>query len=162
MFQTVSVAQDRNCRAPNVSAFSGKAACKDLSTSFLLKNIQLLSIHELNECLCLCVLRSQPEDLCILNVGLSLAVSMSLCSFQAGLCHNDPLFFMHEGVCNPADVASVEWAKFRASLAPKSSVQQPCGPDTCYEWETCSGEGWGSSAFCSLSRTLERFQYRGR
>lgn len=92
-------------------------------------------------CLCLCALSSQPENLCILNVGLGLAVSMSLCSFQAGLCHSDPLFFIHEGACDPADVAKVEWAKFRASLASNSSIQQPCGLDTCYEWETCSGEG---------------------
>lgn len=96
-------------------------------------------------CLCLCVLSSQPENLCILNVGLGLAVSMSLCSFQAGLCHSDPLFFIHGGACNPADVAKVEWAKFRASWASKSSIRQPCGLDTCYEWETCSGEGFGFS-----------------
>lgn len=84
-----------------------------------------------------CALRSQPENLCILNKDLGLAVSMSLCSFQAGLCHDDPLFFVHEGACDPA---KVEWAKFRVSLAAKSSVRQPCGLDTCYEWETCSGE----------------------
>lgn len=91
---------------------------------------------------CVCIQQesclSQPENLCILNVGLGLAVSMSLCSFQAGLCHSDPLFFIHEGACDPADVAKVEWAKFRASLASKSSIRQPCGLDTCYEWETCS------------------------
>lgn len=65
---------------------------------------------------------------------------MSLCSFHAGRCHNDPLFFVSEGVCDAADQAKLEWTKFRASMASKSSVQEPCGLDTCYEWETCSGE----------------------
>lgn len=97
-------------------------------------------------CLCLHVFSSQLENLCILNLGLGLAVSMSLCSFQAGLCHNDPLFFIHERPCNPADVAKLEWAKFRASVASKSSVRQPCGLDTCYLWETCSGE-WAQLIF---------------
>lgn len=65
---------------------------------------------------------------------------MSLCSFHAGRCHGDPLFFISEGVCDPDSVAKVEWAKFRAQMSSKSPVQERCGLDTCYQWETCSGE----------------------
>uniref|UniRef100_A0A7N6BYT7 Sushi domain-containing protein n=1 Tax=Anabas testudineus TaxID=64144 RepID=A0A7N6BYT7_ANATE len=91
---------------------------------------------------CVCIQResclSQPANLCVLNVDIGVTVSMSLCSFHAGRCHGDPLFFVSEGACNPADSAKLEWAKFRAKMSNKSSVQEPCELDTCYEWETCS------------------------
>lgn len=91
---------------------------------------------------CVCIQResclSQLENLCILNSDVGVAVSMSLCSFHAGRCHGDPLFFISDGACDPADVAKLEWAKFRASMSSKSSVQEACDLDTCYEWETCS------------------------
>lgn len=88
----------------------------------------------------MCVCRPQPEALCILNTDVGVAVSMSLCAFHAGRCHGDPLFFISEGVCNPDSSVKLEWAKFRAQMSSKSSVQERCGLDTCYEWETCSGE----------------------
>ncbi|KAM9322392.1 complement component C6 [Pholidichthys leucotaenia] len=91
---------------------------------------------------CVCIQResciSQPESLCVLNTGVGLMVPMSLCSFNAGRCHGDPLFFINEGECDSSDPAKLEWAKFRASMSSKSSVQNLCGLDTCYEWETCS------------------------
>ncbi|XP_010771718.1 complement component C6-like [Notothenia coriiceps] len=63
---------------------------------------------------------------------------MSLCSFHAGRCHSDPLFFVSEGSCDEVDAAKLEWANFRANMSSKSSAQEPCNLDTCYEWETCS------------------------
>lgn len=87
-----------------------------------------------------CVCSSQPDGVCVLNVDVGAIVSMSLCSFHSGRCHGDPLFFVSEGVCDPADSGKLEWAKFRAAMSSKSSVQVPCDHDTCYEWETCSGE----------------------
>lgn len=89
---------------------------------------------------CVCVSSSHPETLCILNVDLNVTVSMSPCSYHAGRCHNDPLFFVSEGACDAVDAAKLDWAKFRATLASKSSVKEPCDLDTCYEWETCSGK----------------------
>uniref|UniRef100_A0A669DQ67 Complement component 6, duplicate 1 n=1 Tax=Oreochromis niloticus TaxID=8128 RepID=A0A669DQ67_ORENI len=93
---------------------------------------------------CVCVPResclSQPENLCILNVDLGVAVSMSLCSFQAGRCHGDPLFFVSKAACDAGTLDKLQWAMFRANMSSKSSVQEPCELDTCYEWETCSGE----------------------
>uniref|UniRef100_A0A3Q0RIR1 Complement component 6, duplicate 1 n=1 Tax=Amphilophus citrinellus TaxID=61819 RepID=A0A3Q0RIR1_AMPCI len=91
---------------------------------------------------CVCVPResclSQPENLCILNVDIGVTVPMSLCSFHAGLCHRDPLFFVNHGACDAGDLAKLEWATFRANMSSKSSVQEACDLDTCYEWETCS------------------------
>ncbi|XP_034403036.1 complement component C6 [Cyclopterus lumpus] len=91
---------------------------------------------------CVCIQResclSQPENLCILNLDVGVTVAMSLCSFHGGRCHGDPLFFVNEGACDEADLAKLEWAQFRANMSSKSSVQEPCGLDTCYEWETCS------------------------
>ncbi|XP_063334981.1 complement component C6 [Pelmatolapia mariae] len=91
---------------------------------------------------CVCVPResclSQPENLCILNVDLGVTVSMSLCSFQAGRCHGDPLFFVSKAACDAGTLDKLEWAMFRANMSSKSSVQEPCELDTCYEWETCS------------------------
>uniref|UniRef100_A0A669CJW5 Complement component 6, duplicate 1 n=1 Tax=Oreochromis niloticus TaxID=8128 RepID=A0A669CJW5_ORENI len=84
--------------------------------------------------------QSQPENLCILNVDLGVAVSMSLCSFQAGRCHGDPLFFVSKAACDAGTLDKLQWAMFRANMSSKSSVQEPCELDTCYEWETCSGE----------------------
>lgn len=87
-----------------------------------------------------CVNSSQPEALCILNTDVGVAVSVSLCSFHVGRCHGDPLFFISEGVCDPAISGKLEWFKFRAQMSSKSPVRQKCGLDTCYQWETCTGE----------------------
>nr|AIN76757.1 complement component 6 [Oplegnathus fasciatus] len=98
--------------------------------------------EKLQDSKCVCIQResclSQPESLCVLNTNVSAIVSMSLCSFHAGRCHGDPLFFVSNGACDAADSAKLEWTKFRAKMSSKSSVQEPCDLDTCYEWETCS------------------------
>lgn len=91
---------------------------------------------------CVCIQResclSQPQSLCILNVDIGVTVPMSLCSFHAGRCHGDPLFYVSDGSCEGVDSAKLEWVKFRAQVSNKSSVQEPCDLDTCFEWETCS------------------------
>uniref|UniRef100_A0A3B5LD03 Complement component 6, duplicate 1 n=1 Tax=Xiphophorus couchianus TaxID=32473 RepID=A0A3B5LD03_9TELE len=87
---------------------------------------------------CRLVCYSQSASLCVLNVNLGVAVSMSLCSFHAGRCHGDPLFYISEGVCNSVEPAKLERAKFRAKMSPRSSLHVPCDLDTCYDWETCS------------------------
>lgn len=86
-----------------------------------------------------CVISSQPE-VCVLNTDVGVAVSVSLCSFHVGRCHDDPLFFISEEVCDPAISGKLEWVKFRAQMSSKSPVRQTCGLDTCYQWETCTGE----------------------
>ncbi|KAJ8402007.1 hypothetical protein AAFF_G00372420 [Aldrovandia affinis] len=90
---------------------------------------------------CVCIPREEcsqyKADLCILDAGSGAAVMKSFCAFHAGRCHGDPLFFLSEGACT-VDEGGLEWARFRASLSNRSEVQEACGSDTCYEWETCS------------------------
>lgn len=85
-------------------------------------------------------------------------MSMSLCSFHAGRCHGDPLFFISEGVCDPDVSTKLEWAKFRAQMSSKSSVQKRCGLDTCYQWESCSGEepAWSLENICLWPDVLSK------
>uniref|UniRef100_A0A8C7YVK8 Complement component 6, duplicate 1 n=1 Tax=Oryzias sinensis TaxID=183150 RepID=A0A8C7YVK8_9TELE len=100
---------------------------------------------------------SEPDALCVLNLDLGVSVSMSLCSFYAGRCHGDPLFFVSEGACDPEDSSKLEQAKFRAQMSSKSSVHTPCGPDTCYDWETCS-----ATKQCSCKKPRECAGYEGQ
>ncbi|CAB1455493.1 unnamed protein product [Pleuronectes platessa] len=98
--------------------------------------------QKLQDTRCVCVqresCRSQQAGLCVLNLDVGVTVSMSLCSFHAGRCHGDPLFFVSEGECDASELGKLAWAQFRAKMSPRSSAQEPCGLDTCYEWETCS------------------------
>ncbi|XP_019739061.1 complement component C6 isoform X1 [Hippocampus comes] len=96
--------------------------------------------HQGSQCVCIpredCL--SEAENLCILNTDINVTVPMSLCSFHAGRCHGDPLFFVSEGACDTVDPDKLEWARFRAKFASKSSLKESCDLDTCYEWERCS------------------------
>ncbi|XP_069017032.1 complement component C6 [Embiotoca jacksoni] len=102
---------------------------------------------------CVCIQResclSQMENLCILNADVGTTMLMSPCSFHSGRCHGDPLFFVSEGECD----GKLEWAKFRAKMSSKSSVQEPCNLDTCYEWETCSAS---KKCECRAARNCAR------
>ncbi|XP_072518416.1 complement component C6 [Salminus brasiliensis] len=95
--------------------------------------------HDGSKCVCIpredC--RKYMEDICVFDAVKGSTMMMSFCAFHAGRCHGDKLHFMNDGPCK-SDVASLDWAKFRASVSEKSSVKEPCGSDTCYEWETCS------------------------
>ncbi|MCJ8740947.1 hypothetical protein PDJAM_G00064810 [Pangasius djambal] len=90
---------------------------------------------------CVCIpredCRKYNNEICALDVAKGRAMMMSLCSFHADRCHGDKLNFINDGPCK----GDVNWAIFRASISEKSSVQEPCGSDTCYEWETCSALG---------------------
>lgn len=77
-------------------------------------------------------------SLCVLNTQVDGSVHMSLCAFTTGRCHGDPLFYIAEGKCDGLDQNKLDWARFRANMASKSSVHQSCDLDTCYDWETCS------------------------
>lgn len=107
---------------------------------------------------CVCIERqscvSQPASLCVLNTDVGVTVSMSLCSFHAGRCHGDPLFFVNNGECDADDLAKLEWAKFRAQMSSNSSVQETCDLDTCYEWETCTA----SKCVCKAARDCPKTQ----
>ncbi|KAI4879691.1 hypothetical protein NFI96_032019 [Prochilodus magdalenae] len=106
--------------------------------------------HDGSRCVCIpredC--RKYKEDFCVLDAVKGTSMMMSFCAFHAGRCHGDKLHFMNDGPCK-SDVASLEWAKFRASISERSSVKVPCGSDTCYEWETCSAS---STCVCKYPR----------
>ncbi|XP_030624999.1 complement component C6 [Chanos chanos] len=91
---------------------------------------------------CVCIPQeecsSYAEEFCIFDAEKGTSKMMSYCAFHAGRCHGDKLHFMNEGPCT-GDEDALEWAKFRANLTDSSAVQEPCGEDTCYEWESCSG-----------------------
>ncbi|KAJ8260745.1 hypothetical protein COCON_G00164680 [Conger conger] len=91
-----------------------------------------------SECVCFSPeeCRLYRADLCVLDAGTGGVEMKSACAFHGGQCRGDPLFFLSEGACAP-DQDKLEWARFRATVANRSEVQEPCGPDTCYEWETC-------------------------
>ncbi|KAK3523894.1 hypothetical protein QTP70_015724 [Hemibagrus guttatus] len=90
---------------------------------------------------CVCIpredCRKYKNDICALDVTKDRAVMMSFCSFHADRCHGDKLHFINNGPCK----GDLNWARFRASISEKSSVQKPCESDTCYVWETCSASG---------------------
>ncbi|CAB1332697.1 unnamed protein product, partial [Coregonus sp. 'balchen'] len=95
--------------------------------------------HDGSKCICVARETCLPykTEFCIFNAEVDRAVMMSYCGFHSGRCHGDQLFFMNVGPCNE-DVVSLDWAKFRVNMAGKSSVQEPCDSDTCYEWERCT------------------------
>lgn len=96
-------------------------------------------MHDGTKCTCMSKerCRNYRADLCVFDADKETAIMMSLCAFQADRCHGDRLYFMNNGPCK-TDAGSLDWAKFRANVSEQSSVREPCGSDTCYEWETCS------------------------
>ncbi|XP_029371389.1 complement component C6 [Echeneis naucrates] len=106
---------------------------------------------------CACIPRGDcgvhQENVCVLNTNVGAKVQMSLCSFLAGRCHGDPLFFISEEGCRTDDDWQQEWAKFRAEFSSKSSVQVSCGLDTCFEWESCSAS---KKCQCKTAQSCQR------
>lgn len=96
-------------------------------------------IHDGIKCSCMSKdnCKGYRADLCIFDASKEAAFMMSSCAFHASRCHGDKLYFMNNGPCK-TDAHSLDWAKFRARVSEQSSVQESCGSDTCYEWETCS------------------------
>ncbi|KAM6985201.1 complement component C6 [Aplochiton taeniatus] len=93
---------------------------------------------------CVCIPREScllyKEDVCILNAEIDTAITMSFCSIVAGRCYGDRLFLVHAGPCEEEEADRLDWARFRVRMAAKSSGQEPCDLDVCYDWESCSGQ----------------------
>uniref|UniRef100_A0A672NEP8 Complement component C6 n=1 Tax=Sinocyclocheilus grahami TaxID=75366 RepID=A0A672NEP8_SINGR len=119
-----SIPQDIHCKIDK--PFVPDSSCK------------LGEMHDGTKCICMSKERCRYEsDLCVFDADKETAIMISLCAFRADRCHGDRLYFMNNGLCK-TDAGSLDWAKFRANVSEQSSVQEPCGSDTCYEWETCS------------------------
>ncbi|XP_066567532.1 complement component C6 [Amia ocellicauda] len=95
--------------------------------------------------------RSSREDLCVLDAEAGISLMTSTCAFHSKRCEGQKLHFLSVGPCN-TDETSLEWAKFRAGLSDRSEKKEPCGSDTCYEWETCTG----SICECQLPYTCSK------
>uniref|UniRef100_A0A4W4EUG3 Complement component 6 n=1 Tax=Electrophorus electricus TaxID=8005 RepID=A0A4W4EUG3_ELEEL len=133
--------------------------CLNMNNPKMLKLVYSYLRKTQNASFALCVFvfvfsRRYNEDFCVWDAAKGRAIMMSFCAFHAGRCHGDKIYFMNNGPCK-SDVASLDWARFRASVSEKSSVQEPCGSDTCYEWETCSAS---STCACKLPRNCSRNQ----
>ncbi|KAL4609208.1 complement component C6 [Arapaima gigas] len=106
---------------------------------------------------CVCMSREEcgpyQLDLCVLDTAKDRPTMMSACAFHAGRCHGDQLFLVKRGACDADDTSRLEWTRFRAELSHVSNTQNPCGEDTCYEWETCSG---AMLCECKLPRDCPR------
>lgn len=92
---------------------------------------------------CVCIPRDEcrpyKTDFCVLDEVKDTFSMMSFCGFHSSRCYGDKLFLASVGPC-PSEAASRDWVRYRAHMSVHSTLQQPCGADTCYDWETCSSE----------------------
>uniref|UniRef100_A0A286XYF7 Complement component C6 n=1 Tax=Cavia porcellus TaxID=10141 RepID=A0A286XYF7_CAVPO len=87
------------------------------------------------------------EDLCVFDTDSNHYLTSSACMFLAKKClNNQHLHFLHIGSCQEG--VELEWGLERTKLASNSTKKEPCGYDTCYDWEKCSAST--SSCICLL------------
>lgn len=87
------------------------------------------------------------EDLCVHDNDSSYYFSSTACKFLAEKClNNQKLHFLHTGSCQ--DGLPLEWGLERIKLSSNSTKKEPCGYDTCYDWEKCSASS--SKCICLL------------
>ncbi|XP_068952087.1 complement component C6 [Petaurus breviceps papuanus] len=77
------------------------------------------------------------EDLCVFNSDSNHYFTKPSCNFLAEKCTNtQKLHFLSVGSCQ--DGPQLEQAIERIKLSFNSTKKEPCGYDTCYDWEDCS------------------------
>ncbi|XP_028661345.1 complement component C6 [Erpetoichthys calabaricus] len=91
---------------------------------------------------CVCMIPEQDcsdyvDDICVLDTEKNQFMMQSACTIYASKCLGKTLHFVKEGPC-AVDV-NQEWSQFRSSMAAKSTKQEACKFDTCYDWEKCTG-----------------------
>ncbi|XP_004716995.1 complement component C6 [Echinops telfairi] len=80
---------------------------------------------------------SYSEELCVYDKTSNNHFTSSVCEFSAEKClNNRQLHFLHIGSCQEGQ--QLEWGLERVSLSSNSTKKEPCGYDTCYDWEKCS------------------------
>ncbi|NWI86700.1 CO6 protein, partial [Pitta sordida] len=76
------------------------------------------------------------EDICVLHAVSEQNVTKPSCQYSAEMCLGGQSFhFLHAGPCHAG--SNLEWAIERAKLSTNSLKKEPCGYDTCYDWEEC-------------------------
>ncbi|ETE64493.1 Complement component C6, partial [Ophiophagus hannah] len=77
------------------------------------------------------------EDVCVLDATSEQALTKPSCPYLAEKCLDQHSFhFLHSGLCRSG--TDVSWANERLRIATDSIKREPCGYDTCYDWEQCS------------------------
>ncbi|XP_062984181.1 complement component C6 [Elgaria multicarinata webbii] len=78
------------------------------------------------------------EDVCVIpDAASEQAITKPSCQFLAEKCLGEnPPHFLHSGPCHR--VTDLSWALERLKLSTGSIKHEPCGYDTCYDWERCS------------------------
>ncbi|XP_040833609.1 complement component C6 [Ochotona curzoniae] len=93
-----------------------------------------------SECVCLSPeedCNHYSEDLCVFDTDSSHYSTLPACQFLAEKClKNQQLHFLHIGSCQ--DGPQLAWGLERTKLSSNSTKKEPCGYDTCYDWEKCS------------------------
>ncbi|XP_044302781.1 complement component C6-like isoform X2 [Varanus komodoensis] len=87
------------------------------------------------------------EDVCVLDTASQQPLTKPSCQFLAEKCLGEnSLHFLHAGPCSrDTDLA---WALERVQITTGSIKREPCGYDTCYDWEKCSESR--AQCFCLL------------
>ncbi|KAJ6669879.1 hypothetical protein lerEdw1_000428 [Lerista edwardsae] len=91
-----------------------------------------------------CVCMSPTEDcghnsgaVCIMDAVSEQALTKPSCQYLAEKCLGEESFhFVHSGPCHSS--TDLHWTTERAKISPRSIKREPCGHDTCYDWEKCS------------------------
>ncbi|XP_061473069.1 complement component C6-like [Rhineura floridana] len=103
-----------------------------------------------SQCVCLSPTEDcghYSEDVCVLDATSEQALTKPSCQFLAEKCLvEDSLHFLHSGPC--LSDTDLRWAKERANLSAGSIKKEPCGYDTCYDWENCAESH--NACFCLL------------
>lgn len=93
-----------------------------------------------SECICMSPEEDcshYSEDLCAFDSDSSHYFTLPACKFWAKKClNNQQLHFLHIGSCQ--DGPQLAWGLERTKLSSNSTKKEPCGYDTCYDWEKCS------------------------
>ncbi|XP_038600156.1 complement component C6 isoform X1 [Tachyglossus aculeatus] len=77
------------------------------------------------------------EDLCVFDTSSSRYTTKASCQFLAERCRNEQqIHFLLPGPCEEGP--QLQWALERTKLSLKSTKKEPCGYNTCYDWERCS------------------------
>ncbi|XP_036994417.2 complement component C6 [Artibeus jamaicensis] len=119
---------------------SDSLTCENDVLSKLRGNCQLGQKETESGCVCMSPeedCNHYSEDLCVYDTDSSPSFTLPACEFAAGKCMNSQQFhFLHAGPCQ--DGPQLAWAIERKVLGRNSTKKEPCGYDTCYDWERCS------------------------
>ncbi|XP_024434339.2 complement component C6 isoform X2 [Desmodus rotundus] len=132
-----------------IPPISDSLTCENDILSKLRGSCQLGQKETESGCICISLedCSRYSEDLCVFDSNSSYHFTLPACEFLAKKCLNNRQFhFLHSGSCQ--DGPQLTWAIERKQLAFNGTKREPCGYDTCYDWEKCSAST--SKCVCML------------